>query len=472
MLTKPEIDLTEIGTGSVTAPAGHGKTEVIAASVAAHPKLRFLVLTHTNAGVASLRDRIARYGATGYAHVETISALALRLVRAFPVGIGWIESKNKIDYAAAIAGAAAVVSRPTVLSAFASTYDHLVVDEYQDCTRSHHAFIGHIARCIPTVVLGDPLQAIFSIDRADPLVPWGEVIKAYPSQGELSTPHRWTATNPVLGSWLQSIRDPLRTGVHPIRTDTNVVTHVRLDRPASQGGLYRLLSPGTSTVIIVGNSAKNAVIPKIAQMHAKLGVSVHETAQQNEVVSLCDALAEPVNAATRLGATTDFLAGSASGVKATAGFDTVMRNVKKSGSVGRSATPFALAVRKFMDQPIPAVLNNVIQCVLDAPGCRIYRGEQLAIVRKSLITASDWTDLPGAARQFIDQAGHVRHLRARPLEVGSTLRVKGLEYDQVILLDPSEVPSAEHLYVALTRARHRIILATVPDQGLGKWFTG
>jgi superfamily II DNA or RNA helicase len=53
----PEIDLLSIEQGSVAAPAGCGKTHVIAASLSRHAGSKpVLVLTHTNAGVTALRS--------------------------------------------------------------------------------------------------------------------------------------------------------------------------------------------------------------------------------------------------------------------------------------------------------------------------------------------------------------------------------------------------------------------------------
>ena len=56
-----EVDLLEIECGSVTAPAGCGKTHLIAETLLRHsgPK-PILVLTHTNAGVAALRGRLSK----------------------------------------------------------------------------------------------------------------------------------------------------------------------------------------------------------------------------------------------------------------------------------------------------------------------------------------------------------------------------------------------------------------------------
>ncbi|SDQ40136.1 DNA helicase-2 / ATP-dependent DNA helicase PcrA [Pseudomonas cannabina] len=57
----PEINILAFQRGSITAPAGCGKTQLIADTLALHtgPKPA-LILTHTNAGVAALRARMSR----------------------------------------------------------------------------------------------------------------------------------------------------------------------------------------------------------------------------------------------------------------------------------------------------------------------------------------------------------------------------------------------------------------------------
>jgi len=57
----PELDILSVDRGAVTAPAGCGKTQLIADSL----KLQgggkpALVLTHTNAGKAALEARLAK----------------------------------------------------------------------------------------------------------------------------------------------------------------------------------------------------------------------------------------------------------------------------------------------------------------------------------------------------------------------------------------------------------------------------
>ncbi|MEO7469174.1 MAG: UvrD-helicase domain-containing protein, partial [Sphingobium limneticum] len=59
----PDVDLLAIDRGTVTAPAGCGKTHLISVALTRHvaPK-PILVLTHTNAGVAALRSRLDKAG--------------------------------------------------------------------------------------------------------------------------------------------------------------------------------------------------------------------------------------------------------------------------------------------------------------------------------------------------------------------------------------------------------------------------
>lgn len=77
-------DLFALGTAAVVAPAGHGKTEIIA-NVAALSG-RALILTHTHAGVHAIRSRIKRLGIphTRVA-VDTIAGWCMRYAHAFPV---------------------------------------------------------------------------------------------------------------------------------------------------------------------------------------------------------------------------------------------------------------------------------------------------------------------------------------------------------------------------------------------------
>ena len=85
-----DLGLLTAPRGTVTAPAGCGKTHLIADGLTRHegPK-PILVLTHTNAGVAALRSRLdkARVPARHY-KLATLDGWAMRLISTFPTRSG------------------------------------------------------------------------------------------------------------------------------------------------------------------------------------------------------------------------------------------------------------------------------------------------------------------------------------------------------------------------------------------------
>ena len=84
-MSKNDFDLLTIARGTITAPAGCGKTSLIADALTRHvgPK-PVLVLTHTNAGVAALRTRLGKAGVPPKAYrLATIDGWAMRLISNF-----------------------------------------------------------------------------------------------------------------------------------------------------------------------------------------------------------------------------------------------------------------------------------------------------------------------------------------------------------------------------------------------------
>jgi superfamily I DNA/RNA helicase len=81
------------------------------------------------------------------------------------------------------------------------SYGGLYVDEYQDCTEVQHALVRTLADVLPTRLLGDPMQGIFAF-ASEALVDLGNFDEDFDRLDDLTTPWRWTATNPALGEWL------------------------------------------------------------------------------------------------------------------------------------------------------------------------------------------------------------------------------------------------------------------------------
>ena len=199
-------------------PAGSGKTQLLAAAVAAAAEdgKRSLILTHTNAGVDALAKRLKKFGVSRAAfHIDTITSWAFMLVRAYgdiaqqvvPEVPDWSQSRLYVEAATRVAAASAIRAM------HADSFDYFFVDEYQDCSVVQHDLIIAIAANVPkTIVFGDRLQGIFGF--ADRLVDWDtDVVSIFPAMTVECLPHRWAGHNPELGQWLLDLRPQIQDGI-------------------------------------------------------------------------------------------------------------------------------------------------------------------------------------------------------------------------------------------------------------------
>lgn len=205
-------DLLNLGNASVVAPAGHGKTEIIA-NVAALGQ-RALILTHTHAGVHAIRARLKRLGVPrAQVAVDTIAGWSMRYARAFP---GTAKSptgmpENAAEWNQLYCGVRSALNVAAVRAVVAASYDRVLIDEYQDCNGLQHELAAELARIVPTLIFGDPMQGIFEFAGAT--LSWNaEIHPLFPCAGTLETPHRWAGKNSELGQWIAETREKLLKG--------------------------------------------------------------------------------------------------------------------------------------------------------------------------------------------------------------------------------------------------------------------
>src|SRR5690348_12273554 len=134
-----EIDLLSVARGLVIAPAGCGKTQLIADALVRHADLKpILILTHTNAGVVALRARLDRAGVKPSAYrLSTIDGWAIRLITTFPERAAHspaIVNGARPNYPAIRVAAANLLRNQHINDVVAASYARLLVDEYQDCS--------------------------------------------------------------------------------------------------------------------------------------------------------------------------------------------------------------------------------------------------------------------------------------------------------------------------------------------------
>lgn len=448
----------------VVAPAGCGKTQLIAAALH-HCSGRQLVLTHTNAGTEVLRTRLSALGVPPTrARVETIAAFALRLAVGYPTtsGVALAQPRTNGDWAKVYAGAARVLSTRIGRTVLDASYAGVFVDEYQDCSLDQHALVLAIATGLPCRVLGDPLQAVFAFEKGG-VIDWTRHVEASFDAFHVPThPWRWQAANVLLGAWLLDVRKRIQAR-EPIDLRETPARFVKLDR---RHAVKQRLDACFSAVRKGGTVV--AIDQWAAQCHQLAG-QLGGTFTSIEPIEADDlfASAARLHAATGNQRALEVLAfaklcatqvGSELATIATA-FEKGRANearTKKHDNVRRALIEVA-ARADF--EPVVRALEAAVRI----PRAVIKRRDLYSAMVRAMreFDATQDAGLEEAAwnvRHRTSMIGRTPYARI----VSRTLLVKGLQYDHAIVLNATSL-SPEHLYVAMTRgAQSLTILSEAP----------
>tara|TARA_A100001391_G_C5077746_1_gene279492 strand:+ start:314 stop:1732 length:1419 start_codon:yes stop_codon:yes gene_type:complete len=460
----PEIDIFQARLGSVTAPAGCGKTQLIADALSQHTESKpVLVLTHTNAGVTALRARLQRSGVPSSAYrVSTIDGFAMRLAAKFPLRTGLndrvLELVNpNADYPAIRVAVQRLLQAGHIADPVASTYSRLLVDEYQDCNTTQHAIICSIAQILPTCILGDPMQAIFGF--RDPLVHWErEAQTSFPSIGMLQNPWRWNlAGMDALGAWLLQARVSLQAGQSvDLRGAPEGVQWVPLtqgmeEQQRRNAALTEAPNQG-GHVLVIGDSMNVRGRHRLTMQTP--GATSVEAVDLKDLVSFAHRF--DLGSPDALRVLAEFASSLMTGV-GTANLLTRVETIR-GGRARTPAMPAESAAVAFMEAPSYMSSIDLLQVLADQPDARVYRPEVMHCCISALRAAGGEGGFIDAAIQARERNRHM----GRPLgrrAVGSTLLLKGLEADVAVILEPERM-TAQHLYVALTRGARRVVVCS------------
>ncbi|MBU3261859.1 ATP-dependent helicase [Roseovarius sp. PS-C2] len=460
-----DIDLLTINCGSVSAPAGCGKTHLIASALQRHDGSKpILVLTHTNAGVAALRARLALLGVPQNAYrITTIDGWAMRLVATFPHRSGHAEgvldlTEPRNDYPAIRQGTINILAGNHLRDVLQATYARLFVDEYQDCIVEQHAMVSKIAEVLPTCVLGDPMQAIFGWGT-NVLVDWeADVHARFPPAGELDTPWRWrNVGTEAFGRWLLQVRAALQSGqpidltqapaeveVIAVTGDDDVPNQTRAanTRPPIEGG----------SVLIVCDAKRP---PRHREIAARArGAVVVENADLTDFIRFATSF--DMHAPTATDELIDFAGSTMTGVGAAQ-----MKQRLRVLLAGRERSPpndAEAAALAFARAPSPTAAVALLVEINRQSGVFPLRP---ALVRSAIqafngcVDAEDFQEMAVRAREQSRVKGRALPHRA----VGSTLLLKGLEADVAVIID-TDLLNARDLYVAMTRGSRKLVICT------------
>jgi hypothetical protein len=452
----------------IEAPAGHGKTFIILNTISRYPFSRQLVLTHTIAGVAALRGQMTNAGlGDENANINTIAGWTQRYVRSYPTlaGIQLIEldAMEPGNYWTTIAeGFCKLLEKRNIIEIIKANYEGVYIDEYQDCNNLQHKLVKKLSGILPVRVLGDPLQGIFDFNNE--MVPWDEVSQTFEHLATLETPYRWiNASNPEYGDWLLGVRQSLMQG-SPIDLTTapNCVEVVLLTgRPADDvqtaAKEAKKPLPADYRRLIIGDK-QNAASKNLVKTLSRPRYTLIESLDSKDVGNL-RAYAATIDATGKdedIGLITilaDCFTGMST-VKASA-------NRIKTDAAYAPREKILLTIKEQRNHFDPEIALRIIKAVEGHTSTSCHRRQMITIMEMSL---ASW--IAGSYTSFADaMVASIESIRQRGRKlprfaIGSTLLVKGLEVEEVLLLDAHKLGRRD-LYVALTRPTKNItILST------------
>lgn len=452
----------------VIAPAGYGKTYTIAECIASYRgEKKVLVLTHTHAGVASLREKFdQRQISPSLYHLETICGFALNLTEIYHVNKDEIPSFAETEsvFCFAVEHATKILRSQPIRKYLSIKYDHLIVDEYQDCTAIQHQMIMVLSTTLKTHILGDPLQGIFEF-RNDSVVDFSDASFVPFNQNcqTLSEPWRWNnAGRSVLAEELSSIREKLcGSGCIDLRDykEIKVVIAEEKDyatpKSSYKNEIYRALQ-GDSVLLIHPRSESPEPRIKFVQQFSKLRMI--ESVDDKLFYSSCASL-EKASGEILIAEILDIMRKIGTKSKIDVWFNDAGRLKRKKDDAGRQCSESMECIRTaLITEKSYAKIAMLMDAIADLSDVKIYRKDFLRDVGQILRNAErlgiSLIDSLERNRNILRRMGR----KVQGKGIGTTLLTKGLEFDTVVVLNAHQFKDRKNLYVALTRCCRKLIV--------------
>lgn len=451
--------LAEARTGFVEAPAGCGKTEAIVRAIGLYCKEPQLVLTHTHAGVDALKQRFRDHGVpTDRYHVDTISGWAWSWVRRYPGNSRYRSSLTTPAWNDVYKAVEVLLDKDFVKNGILNSYAGIIIDEYQDCTLSMHRLVQALKGLVPCRVLGDDLQGIFDFKHDDPLVDWTNVKNSFVNDlGKLEKPFRWLkANNKRLGDWLLAQRSTFRLSREPNYDDSPIE---RYKLPFGEIGrkIIGLTREREGRICVIGPKERY-LAPGLETTLAKQGYCVLEPNELRVLRDLVDVLAED-KPADKANALLDFFKLVYGGVSDHADF--IAKICRGDPQRPRSTARKALCLRHSAGIT-PELIMDLLSYLERSAGVSCKRQESVSTLRcileQRIQTGADIKELytQETSRRKYRNRANIRR------SIGSTLLVKGLEFEHAIVVRPvnwqKNWGGYKDLYVALTRGTKTVTI--------------
>jgi len=455
------------------APAGHGKTHAIVECLKYSEGLS-LILTHTHAGVASIREKVKKEEMANVKyHIETISSFLQRLVLSFDNNSEKPQQENSKEYHEYInTSSLHILKKGLVRKVISLTYTRLFVDEYQDCSLQQHQAICILSTLFPTHLFGDSMQGIFDFQNQDMVDIENDQIMGDFNQKRyfLEEPWRWkNVQREDLGRSIISIRNSLlnkeQIYLEHYKEDINIIK-VKAYEKRKESNLYTeeeqfkkyiySLKAEKSVLIIFPEAYNTDSRKEFIKFFGDSFFMIESIDDKKfyDDAKLFDSLSTDnyetilsdffLNNFTNLG---EWMNGNRFKTKRDAVQKQKVENILKLYSSLKNG----ISLR---------VVSKIVKLVFALDGVRTYRKD----LYNSLLIAFEnaFSENITVFEAMKNHRNNIRRVGRKVFGkcVGTTLLTKGLEFDKVVVINAHKFNCPKNLYVSLSRACKELTIVT------------
>lgn len=461
------------------APAGFGKTHTIAECLKhTQKKGKQLILTHTHAGVASIKEKIKREGIPSSSYsVETITSFAQKYVLSFHVGTDIPEQEDSKKYYPFIINMALeLLKLKPIRLIISNTYSGLFVDEYQDCTTKQHNLILLLSELFPTHILGDYLQGIFGFN-GETLINLNDSVQFLGfEEFKLETPWRWkNGGNEKLGQNLKQIRELIE-----MNEEINLINYtstIEVQKMNKSDEFLEFEIKDSS-----GNKIKNPLNKKIWDLKKETSLLIlYPNNEKNRNSGPRELFIKLFGDDFRLIEAIDdklfYKYSKMFDITSPKKIEKDLMDFLKKCFTKKSIDswfnssivihneilliePINLNIKRLKIEINNKLISETLRLICLLPRMKCIRKEIIYSIISALSEAE--INKSSVYDAMVNKRNTIRRMGRKVIGkcVGTTLLTKGLEFDTVAILNAHEFDCPKHLYVALTRASKRLIVFT------------
>ena len=439
--------------GIIIAPAGCGKTESITNIIKNYDKTKkILVLTHTNAGIENIEKRLKKHSISrSKCSIYTIASFCSKYVKSFKV----ISKASDDSYDQIYFGMNNLLNNKHIIKIIKTTYSFMLVDEYQDCSLIQHSIIKKISNIIDYKIFGDPLQSIYDVKESS--IKIDKIIDVdYKLLGYMTHPWRWS-DNRELGNWIMESREKILKGNINIFTylPSSVEYFVYKDYVDLQKKVLNFLKlEGRKVVLFDLENQANAFCKKLGgkfyfqeEIQCKALNNITTFLDNNDGVNI---VKEVINL----------------GKLCFTNFGTELGNIIKKvdnnefdlSKISKNKNVAELIMSLISNFSLSKVLQ-LLKEITSNTNLKIYRKELWTVLEILIKEVNKEKEISSKDLLFNIRNSTILNNKFKYNNmVSRILLVKGLEFDNVFLVNPNGL-TPELLYVAISRPTKKLIVA-------------